>query len=90
MKRRSSEVAPKPEATAADTLQRQDNCPPKPETFRFDHAYLVEGDEPNDGSSFWDVRVEADHMDMRVKCFTNRDDAEAYLQQLRLAGEIKT
>jgi hypothetical protein len=56
--------------------------------LRFDHAYLREVDEPDDGCSFWEVRVETGHMDIRVKGFTDRDAAEAYLLQLREAGEV--
>ncbi len=62
--------------------------PPKHKTLRFDHAYLREVDEPDDGCSFWEVRVETGHMDIRVKRFTDRDAAEAYLLQLREAGEV--
>jgi hypothetical protein len=35
------------------------------------------------------VRVETGDIDKRVKGFANRDDAEAYLQQLRKVGEIE-
>jgi putative DNA primase/helicase len=87
-KRRCSEAAPRPPVD--DTQQRQDGGPPKPETLRFDHAYLREEDEPDDGSGFWEVRVETGDMDRRVKGFANRADAEAYLQRLREAGEVVT
>ena len=88
-KRGRSEATPRPEAPVSDTPQREHGRPQKPKTLRFDHAYLREEDEPDDGSSFWEVRVETGDMDRRVKGFANRDDAEAYLQQLRKAGEIE-
>lgn len=49
----------------------------------------AEDPEPDDGSSFWEVRGETDRMHMRAKSFTNRKDADAHLQQLCAAGEIE-
>ena len=86
--RRSNLAAPKPEPPVIDTLQPEDGRPPKPTTLRFDPAYLAQNDEPDDDASFWEVRVETGHMDMRVKGFANRDDAEAYLKEVRDAGEV--
>ena len=82
------ESPPKREAPVIDTLQPEDGHPPKPTTLRFDRAYLAQNDEPDDDASFWEVRVETGHMDMRVKGFANRDDAEAYLKEVRDAGEV--
>ena len=82
------ESPPKREAPVIDTLQPEDGRPPKPTTLRFDRAYLAQNDEPDDDASFWEVRVETGHMDMRVKGFANRDDAEAYLKEVRDAGEV--
>lgn len=82
-------MIPKREAPIADTPERQHGRPLKPKTFRFDYAYLAEVDEPDDGSSFWEVRGETDRMHMRAKSFTNRKDADAHLQQLCAAGEIE-
>jgi putative DNA primase/helicase len=85
-KQRLSEAAPR--APVDDTRQRQHGGPTKRETLRFDHAYLKDVDEPDDGSSFWEVRVETGDIDRRVKGFAKRAEAEAYLQRLRAAGEV--
>jgi hypothetical protein len=87
-KRRHSKADPRPRG--GDTPQGEHGSPQKTKTLRFNHAYLREEDEPDDGSSFWEVRVETGDIDRRVKGFANRADAEAYLQRLREAGEVVT